>query len=47
MHKWPAAVINHMMWRQRELEDLPEGGKSEVPTETSVDVYVLWNTHQV
>ena len=22
MHKWPPAVINHMMWRQRELEEM-------------------------
>ena len=22
MHKWPPAVINHMMWRQRELEEV-------------------------
>ena len=22
MHKWPPAVINHMMWRRRELEDM-------------------------
>ena len=24
-----------------------QGGESEVPTETSVAVYVLWHTHQV
>ena len=22
MHKWPPALINHMMWRQRELEEM-------------------------
>ena len=22
IHKWPPAVINHMMWRQRELEQM-------------------------
>ena len=22
VHKWPPAVINHMMWRQRELEEM-------------------------
>ena len=32
MHKWPPAVINHMMWRQWELEQMR---KAEVPTETS------------
>ena len=27
MHKWPAAVINHMMWRQRELEEMRRAAK--------------------
>ena len=27
MHKWPPAVINHMMWRQRELEEMPKAAK--------------------
>ena len=22
IHKWPAVVINHMMWRQQELEQM-------------------------
>ena len=26
MHMWPPAVINHMMWRQRELEEMIKGG---------------------
>ena len=27
MHKWPPAVINHMMWRQRELEEICRAAK--------------------
>ena len=27
MHKWPPAVINHMMWRQRELEEMHKAAK--------------------
>ena len=27
MHKWPPAVINHMMWRQRELEEMRKAAK--------------------
>ena len=27
MHKWPPAVINHMMWRQRELEEMCKAAK--------------------
>ena len=27
MHKWPPAVINHMMWRQRELEEMRRAAK--------------------
>ena len=27
IHKWPPAVINHMMWRQRELEQMCKAAK--------------------
>ena len=27
MHKWPPGVINHMMWRQRELEEMRKAAK--------------------
>ena len=27
MHKWPPAVINHMVWRQRELEEMSAAAK--------------------
>ena len=27
MHKWQPAVINHMMWRQRELEEMRAAAK--------------------
>ena len=27
IHKWPPAVINHMMWRQRELEQMRKAAK--------------------
>ena len=27
MHKWPPAVINHMMWRQRELDEMRKAAK--------------------
>ena len=27
MHKWAPAVINHMMWRQRELEEMRKAAK--------------------
>ena len=27
MHKWPPAVINHMMWQQRELEEMRKAAK--------------------
>ena len=27
MHKWPPAVLNHMMWRQRELEEMSRAAK--------------------
>ena len=27
MHKWPPVVINHMMWRQRELEEMRKVAK--------------------
>ena len=27
MHKWPPAVPNHMMWRQRELEEMCRAAK--------------------
>ena len=27
MHKWPPAVINHMVWRQRELEEMHAAAK--------------------
>ena len=27
IHKWPPAVINHMMWRQRELEEMCRAAK--------------------
>ena len=27
IHKWLLAVINHMMWRQRELEQMRKGEK--------------------
>ena len=27
MHKWPPAVINHMVWRQRELEEMRAAAK--------------------
>ena len=47
MHKWPPAVINHMVWRQRELKQMRGGGQSEVPAESSIMLYVLWHTHQV
>ena len=26
-HKWPPVVINHMRWRQRELEDMRKAAK--------------------
>ena len=26
-HKWPQAVINHMRWRQRELEEMRRAAK--------------------
>ena len=29
IHKWPPAVINHMMWRQRELEQMRKTAKRE------------------
>ena len=29
IHKWPPAVINHMMWRQRELEQMRKAAKRE------------------
>ena len=27
MHKWPPAVINHIMWQQRELEQMRKAAK--------------------
>ena len=27
MHKWPPVVINQMMWRQRELEEMRKAAK--------------------
>ena len=29
IHKWPPAVINHMMWRQRELEQMRKAAKGK------------------
>ena len=29
IHKWPPAVINHMMWRQRDLEQMRKVAKRE------------------
>ena len=29
IHKWPQAVINHMMWRQRELEQTRKAAKGK------------------
>ena len=45
MHKWPLVVINHMMWRQRELEEMRKAAKVKYRQKPSVAVYVLWNTH--
>ena len=36
IHKWPPAAINHMTWRQREIELMRK------VTETSDALYVLW-----
>ena len=47
IHKWPPAVINHMMRRQWELEQMRKVAKDEVPAEASGPLYVLWRSHQV
>ena len=53
MHKWPAAVINHMVWRQRELEEMRAAAKVKYQqshpspctfcgTLIRCDMYQLW-----
>ena len=32
-HKWPLAMINHMRWRQRELEEMRKAAKQPAPCE--------------
>ena len=53
MHKWPPAVINHMVWRQRELEEMRAAAKVKYQqshpspctfcgTLIRCDMYQLW-----
>ena len=49
MHKWPPAVINHIVWRQRELEEMRAAAKVKYrqshpsPCIITKNIYVVFN----
>ena len=43
IHKWPPAVINHMTWRQRELEQRRKASKREYRQKHPRTLHVLQN----
>ena len=42
MHKWPPAVINHMVWRQRELEEMLRCDMYQHVARCHLDLAQLW-----
>ena len=47
IQQWPPAVINHMGWRQRELEDMHAAARIRYRQSAYYLLYVLRDSHQV